>query len=635
MARLLFYVDGCPPDSPNEEFPMLARVVPHSPYTTLIPLRSVEACDVVDLIDNTARRLFHQLRRYAPGASLKELARFACYSAASGKNSYARIIEGDGAWGRSLLVHVDPNTYFDNYGTPFSSDIGPLDYTPNAWCDTLSPNSTGKENNLTPATENGLAGEIDESDEIEISLEGFNSDDGLSENFISEDGWLESEAILAALNECKASKSNSSECNILKDLAPVLPSSGLTRRISNSKIHTPVGGRKIFGVALTKEALEGSFPQQPGNIINDERDVPQATPLNTTSASASTSNGIPSFLSRYWSKDKLHQTQRSYTKPNPKKLQKYKLAYLIMVYQDWRNAQILVDRLLDKNVFIAIHVDRDTEAVGIRSLLETYVQNRYPKAQNIHILNNTLGVRWGHSSIVFAQLNGMFALLDLADWDFVINLSEHDYPLRKNWQIHSLLMSGESYLENSTLPLKDPPNWFRIWHYHNPRAHRRRIKSPTWWFPSDNVVEMDRSLPLRVFPCPNWDLSVKNSQWFAASRALVEWLRSSQAFANLLAFMEHSFIPDESIFAILLYNSPYWRKLTTSVNRRMISLKPGNAHPKWLSSAHERWVKHNMRVGNIFVRKINLSEQKDLLVKWIDEEVGLVIDTTVSASGSV
>jgi hypothetical protein len=45
----------------------------------------------------------------------------------------------------------------------------------------------------------------------------------------------------------------------------------------------------------------------------------------------------------------------------------------------------------------------------------------------------------GSSSIVLAQLEGYFQLLDLGDWDYAINLSADDFPLMSTAAMHKKL----------------------------------------------------------------------------------------------------------------------------------------------------------------------------------------------------
>ena len=45
----------------------------------------------------------------------------------------------------------------------------------------------------------------------------------------------------------------------------------------------------------------------------------------------------------------------------------------------------------------------------------------------------------GSGYIVLAQLEGYFQLLDLADWDYAINISVDDFPLMSTGAIHQKL----------------------------------------------------------------------------------------------------------------------------------------------------------------------------------------------------
>ncbi len=45
----------------------------------------------------------------------------------------------------------------------------------------------------------------------------------------------------------------------------------------------------------------------------------------------------------------------------------------------------------------------------------------------------------GSPYIVLAQLEGYFQLLDLADWDYAINISVDDFPLMSTGAIHQKL----------------------------------------------------------------------------------------------------------------------------------------------------------------------------------------------------
>jgi hypothetical protein len=49
---------------------------------------------------------------------------------------------------------------------------------------------------------------------------------------------------------------------------------------------------------------------------------------------------------------------------------------------------------------------------------------------------------------VIAQLEGYFQLLDLADWDYAINLSAEDFPLMSTAAMHKKLEVCPNYYES-------------------------------------------------------------------------------------------------------------------------------------------------------------------------------------------
>ena len=64
----------------------------------------------------------------------------------------------------------------------------------------------------------------------------------------------------------------------------------------------------------------------------------------------------------------------------------------------------------------------------------TFLKTHFTFNGNFLLLNKR-----GSSSIVIAQLEGYFQLLDLADWDYAINLSAEDFPLMSTAAMHKTL----------------------------------------------------------------------------------------------------------------------------------------------------------------------------------------------------
>ncbi|KAI8813529.1 core-2/I-branching enzyme-domain-containing protein [Cladochytrium replicatum] len=227
----------------------------------------------------------------------------------------------------------------------------------------------------------------------------------------------------------------------------------------------------------------------------------------------------------------------------------YHLAYLILGYKSAGNVKILLDRLWHPtDVIIGIHIDLDN--AEMKTEVELHVHKYYPRKQNI-IFIDSLQVMWGKSSIVLAQLRGFFKLSEIASWDHIFNLSENDYPLATTKQIRATLRKNVNYIrwyqsgQAQTARLQNV-----CLKYNETRAKCRRGAPP------DSPPEV-KLYWRRKFPCGKWNTKLKNSQWMILSQAFVETLRRSPAAANALAFAEHSEIPDESYFALIVGHSPW------------------------------------------------------------------------------
>jgi hypothetical protein len=59
--------------------------------------------------------------------------------------------------------------------------------------------------------------------------------------------------------------------------------------------------------------------------------------------------------------------------------------------------------------------------------------------RNIFLTHNRIYGLWAHSTLVTMQMTSFFELSHLAEWDFVINLSASDYPLRSSKETHRWL----------------------------------------------------------------------------------------------------------------------------------------------------------------------------------------------------
>ena len=138
----------------------------------------------------------------------------------------------------------------------------------------------------------------------------------------------------------------------------------------------------------------------------------------------------------------------------------HKLAYFILAHKSFDNVVNLLNGLLDPYVTILIHVDAKNPQLKnrlIQYLEDKVARNPASHYSRVRIMRRSFIGLWGHSSLVFAQLAGFFELLDMgADWEYVINLSGNDYPLRTNDAIYHDLKTN--YPADGVEPDQQQPN---------------------------------------------------------------------------------------------------------------------------------------------------------------------------------
>jgi hypothetical protein len=137
---------------------------------------------------------------------------------------------------------------------------------------------------------------------------------------------------------------------------------------------------------------------------------------------------------------------------------RFKLAYLLMIHElnGHLHAENLLSILDDGDAIILIHVDARAKSQQLYNIMQLWINNREKdigRVPNIYLSKTRFGNIWGHISLVFTQLSGFWELLDMADWDFLINLSNYDYPIKSNAIIHKILSQ----------PLYQNHSWIYYW----------------------------------------------------------------------------------------------------------------------------------------------------------------------------
>ncbi|KAJ3397427.1 Beta-1,3-galactosyl-O-glycosyl-glycoprotein beta-1,6-N-acetylglucosaminyltransferase 4 [Lobulomyces angularis] len=297
-------------------------------------------------------------------------------------------------------------------------------------------------------------------------------------------------------------------------------------------------------------------------------------------------------------RDKLKKTKK----------RKLKIAYLILTHEitSFHNIKLLINKLSTKDSIILIHVD--LKSTELKISLENLLQERKSLGllDNVFLQKKSFGVIWGHISVVHAQLEGYFELMDLAEWDYIINLSAYDWPLRTTADIYESLVK-----HNVT-------NWIEYWR--DPESSAARLSRPHVALSDYKGIVHAFETGLRWWPFSTFH-AFKHHQWMILHRSFIEHIRTDTVAMDVLAYMEHTWIPDESFFAIIAVNSPMFKDKVISNSRRYIKFE-GGWHPIWITweTRYDFLIGDNPDDGYFFIRKIN-SSMEPLLLGWLDSKL--------------
>lgn len=224
------------------------------------------------------------------------------------------------------------------------------------------------------------------------------------------------------------------------------------------------------------------------------------------------------------------------------------IAYFILVHRYPNQFKRLFRAIYDPSNHYLVHVDKRAGKVlykEVQTFLADFPNASFLKSQN---------VIWGGYSMVEAELRGMSKLLKLnKKWDFFINLSGQDFPLKSQLNIASYLKAnkGKSFLKIADQAKMRPNTLNRIQNY---------------FTEADNDfigVPIKRAFLSKITP-------YIGGQWKILSRECCEFICKSPKVAKFRNFYKHTLIPDESFFQTVLMNTGFTGKIIDDDKRAII-----------------------------------------------------------------
>jgi len=227
------------------------------------------------------------------------------------------------------------------------------------------------------------------------------------------------------------------------------------------------------------------------------------------------------------------------------------IAYLILVHRYPGQFKRLFRAIYHPANYYLVHVDKRS-GVG----LQTEIQDFLSSFANASLLKSQ-SILWGGYSMVDAELRGIEELLKIgSEWEFFINLSAQDFPLKSQTHIQDFLSRnrGNDFIRVANQSKVRPETLNRIQNYFIEFTHRI-LHTP-----------MKRRYLEGVTP-------YIGNQWMILSRKFCEFVSYSPDVKRFKRFYRYTFIPDESFFQTVIMNTNY-RGAIVNDDKRTIDWVP-------------------------------------------------------------
>lgn len=224
------------------------------------------------------------------------------------------------------------------------------------------------------------------------------------------------------------------------------------------------------------------------------------------------------------------------------------IAYLILVHRYPGQFKRLFRAIYHPANYYLVHVDKRS-GVG----LQTEIQDFLSGFANASLLKSQ-SILWGGYSMVDAELRGIEELLKISwEWEFFINLSAQDFPLKSQTHIQDFLSrnKGNDFIGVANQSKLRPDTLSRIENYFTEFANRI-LRIPI------------KRLYLRgVTPHIG-------SQWMILSRKFCEFVSYSPEVERFKRFYRHTFIADEGFFQTVIMNTSYKGTIVNDDKRTIV-----------------------------------------------------------------
>ncbi|PWN66109.1 beta-1,6-N-acetylglucosaminyltransferase [Chryseobacterium oncorhynchi] len=285
------------------------------------------------------------------------------------------------------------------------------------------------------------------------------------------------------------------------------------------------------------------------------------------------------------------QTSVPITEPYPCTLESYavphvKIAYFIMVHHKPEVFKAMFQKIYTRDQFYLIHIDRKSNSKFTEEIQLYIVQ--FP---NVYILES-LNIVSGGFSMIQAELNAMEFLLNVNQgWDYFINLSGEDYPLRSQNIIRKFLTAnkGRNYLFYYDQEFYRPDTLQRIQNHFTELAY----------MVSSFIYK--REFMKGVIP-------YIGGKWFMFTKETCIFLTNNKRVMDFEDYYLHTFLPAESFFQTVLMNTSFNDIIVNDDKRAIFGQSIFQNKQNILS-----YIESLKSSNQLFIRKVNKKTDENIL----------------------
>lgn len=272
-----------------------------------------------------------------------------------------------------------------------------------------------------------------------------------------------------------------------------------------------------------------------------------------------------------------------------------RIAYFIMVHDEPEQFIRMFKTIYTRDQFYLIHIDRKANEEVTEMVQGFTIQ--YP---NVYILES-MNITSGGFNMVQIQLNAIEFLLNAStEWEYFINLSGEDYPLRSQVIIRKFLtaQNGKNYLFYYDQKFYRPDTLRRIQNHFTELA----FKISSFIYKRDFMKDV---------------IPYIGGKWMILTRDTCSFLSNSETVMAFEDYYLNTYLPADSFFQTVLMNTSFHQVIVNDDKRAIINL---NALEINIAPfIFENYLRSN---SHLFIRKLKYKDHKELL-QYIDKNFHL------------